>query len=120
MRVAEGQSYLSRAVGFNPQIEIDYQSLQVSKGDVFLLATDGVYERVDAAFLVQTIEQATDLGTAASRIVQEALQRGSPDNLTVQIVVIDELPSADAVALSQQAVKFALPPILEARQLFDG
>ena len=120
VRVAERQSYLSRAVGFNPQIEIDYQSLQVSKGDVFLLATDGVYEHVDAAFLVQTIEQATDLDTAASRIVQEALLRGSTDNLTVQIVMIDELPSADAVALSQQAVKFALPPILEARQLFDG
>lgn len=42
IRVSEGQSYLSRAVGFNPQIEIDYLALQLEKGDVFLLASDGV------------------------------------------------------------------------------
>jgi serine/threonine protein phosphatase PrpC len=40
--VSEGQSYLARAVGFNPQIEIDYHALPVEKGDIYLLATDGV------------------------------------------------------------------------------
>src|ERR1700716_1188877 len=39
--VSAEQSYLSRALGINPQIEIDYQALQLEKGDVFLLATDG-------------------------------------------------------------------------------
>ena len=120
VRVAEGQSYLSRAMGFNPQIEIDYQALQLEKGDVFLLATDGVYEHVDAAFICLTVQQSQSLDDAARQIVQEALQRGSTDNLTLQIVVIDELPGADAVAVSQQAAKLALPPILEPRQLFDG
>ena len=42
--VSSQQSYLGRALGVNPQIEIDYQSLQVEKGDIFVLATDGVYE----------------------------------------------------------------------------
>jgi serine/threonine protein phosphatase PrpC len=40
--VSSEQSYLSRAVGFNPQIEIDYQPLPVDAGDVFVLASDGV------------------------------------------------------------------------------
>src|SRR3974390_1767027 len=38
LRVSEDQSYLSRALGIDPQLEIDYQNLQVEKGDVFLLA----------------------------------------------------------------------------------
>src|SRR6185503_20093880 len=53
--VSEEQSYLSRAVGFNPVIEIDYQALQVAKGDAFLLASDGVYEHVDPAFIVEQL-----------------------------------------------------------------
>ena len=44
--ISSQQSYLGRALGVNPQIEIDYQSHQVEKGDVFVLATDGVYEHV--------------------------------------------------------------------------
>ena len=47
--VSSEQSYLSRALGINPQIEIDYRTLQIETGDVFLLATDGVYEHVERA-----------------------------------------------------------------------
>ena len=119
--VSEGQSYLSRAVGFNPQIEIDYQALQLEKGDVFLLASDGVYEHVDSAFMAQAVQNGQgDLDAAARSIVEEALQRGSPDNLTVQIAVINELPSHNVSDIHQQLSGLALPPILEAREFFDG
>lgn len=119
--VSEQQSYLSRAVGFNPQIEIDYQALQVEKGDVFLLASDGVYEHVDASFMVDAVQRGRgDLDRAARAIVEEALQRGSKDNLTVQIVVIDELPGQDAGEIHQQLSGLSLPPILEARMTIDG
>src|SRR3978361_855633 len=46
--VSSEQNYLSRALGINPHIEIDYRALQLEKGDVFLLATDGAYEHVGA------------------------------------------------------------------------
>src|SRR6266852_8860516 len=39
--ISSEQSYLSRALGINPQIEIDYQTLQIENADVFVLATDG-------------------------------------------------------------------------------
>ena len=51
--ISSQQSYLGRALGVNPQIEIDYQSHQVEKGDVFVLATDGVYEHVSARFIAE-------------------------------------------------------------------
>src|SRR3954463_13271522 len=38
--ISSEQNYLSRALGVNPQIEIDYQAVQVETDDVFLLATD--------------------------------------------------------------------------------
>src|SRR5882757_3659637 len=35
--VSSAQSYLGRALGVNPQVEIDYQTFKVDKGDTFLL-----------------------------------------------------------------------------------
>ncbi len=122
--VSEGQSHLSRAVGFRPQIEIDYQALAIEQGDTFLLASDGVYEHVDAAFITQAVQREKgehgDLDRAARAIVAEALQRGSTDNLTVQIVVVTDLPQHDAQGLQQQLSALALPPLLAAREMMDG
>ncbi|MEO7391383.1 MAG: bifunctional protein-serine/threonine kinase/phosphatase [Ramlibacter sp.] len=121
VRVSESQSYLSRAVGFNPQIEIDYVALHVDEGDVFLLASDGVYEHVDATFMAEAVRQGrADLDAAARAIVQRAFEQGSSDNLTVQIVAIDELPSEEAGELHRRVSELALPPILEARMTLDG
>jgi serine/threonine protein phosphatase PrpC len=121
VRVSREQSYLARAVGFNPQVEIDYHALHVEAGDVFVLATDGVYEHVSASFIAEAIQRrCSDLDAAARAIVEEAYQRGSDDNLTVQIVVIDALPGRDAGTLRRQVSELALPPILEARTTIDG
>ncbi|MGE5638738.1 MAG: protein phosphatase 2C domain-containing protein, partial [Clostridia bacterium] len=119
--VSGGESYLSRAVGFNPQVEIDYHSLEIERGDVFLLATDGVHEHVDGPFVAGAIRQAQgDLDGAARAIVEEAYRRGSADNLTVQIVVVEDLPEHGLSELQQQLARLQPAPLLEARDEIDG
>jgi serine/threonine protein phosphatase PrpC len=119
--VSSEQSYLGRALGVNPQVEIDYLALQVEKDDVFLLATDGVYEYVAARFVIDAIKgNATDLDLAATAIVEEASRQGSPDNLTVQIVRVDQLADGEAGEVFGQSSELPLPPLLEARMVFDG
>ncbi len=119
--IGADQSYVSRAVGFKAQIDIDYQALPVEKNDVFLLASDGVYEHVKSAFVIDAIARyKADLDQAAQVIVTEALKCGSLDNLTVQIVVVDDLPAQDASEIHRQITELALPPLLSARQIFDG
>jgi len=119
--VSSQQTYLGRALGINPQIEIDYQTLRIEKGDVFLLATDGVYEYVNARFIVSTInDNLADFDRAAKIIVDEAFRHGSPDNLTIQIVRVDELPQAEASEVFAPSSELPPPPLLEARALFDG
>ncbi len=119
--VSSEQSYLARALGANPQIEIDYRVLPLARGDVFVLATDGVYEHVAPRFVAGTIAgNGDDLDRAAQLIVEEALSKGSPDNLTVQIVRIDDLPEGDASEALGQRSELPLPPLLEPRMLFDG
>ncbi|HET7887371.1 MAG TPA: bifunctional protein-serine/threonine kinase/phosphatase [Bradyrhizobium sp.] len=119
--VSSEQTYLGRALGINPQIEIDYQALSAETGDVFVLATDGVYEHVSGRFIATAVrEHPADLDAVARRIVDEALQHGSQDNLTIQIVRIDETPSREASEILQPSSELPLPPLLEARSVFDG
>lgn len=119
--VSPEQTYLSRALGMKPQIEIDYQIRQVEQGDIFVMATDGIYEHVAPDFLIQAVEeQRADLDAAAEAIVYEAFTQGSPDNLTVQIVRIDELPEGAVTEAVGQAATLPLPPLLEPRTEFEG
>src|SRR5256884_5710269 len=54
--ISSEQSYLGRALGANPQIEIDYQMLRVEKGDTFLLVTDGIYEHLGRRQIAKAIK----------------------------------------------------------------
>jgi serine/threonine protein phosphatase PrpC/predicted Ser/Thr protein kinase len=119
--VSQDKSYLSRALGINPHLEIDYRSLQVEEGDVFILATDGVYEHASAQCIAAAInENEHDLDKAAKAVLDTAYQHGSTDNLTVQIVKIDSLPLQSAHEAYQQLTEIPFPPTLEARMIFDG
>ncbi len=119
--VSREQSYLGRALGINPQLEIDYRAAGVAQGDVFILATDGIHEHVTAKFLIDVLsERCEDLDAVARAIVVEALEQGSDDNLTVQLVRIDEVPQAEAMEVQRQLDDLPLPPELAPRMVFDG
>ncbi|MBK7354868.1 bifunctional protein-serine/threonine kinase/phosphatase [Propionivibrio sp.] len=119
--VSPDQSYLSRAMGINPQLEIDYRTLQVEEGDIYVLSTDGVYEFADANCILASISCCGgDLDQAARSIAEQAYRQGSPDNLTVQIVRVEELPSPEANEIFRQLSELPFAPLLDARAIFDG
>lgn len=120
VRVSSQQSYLARALGMDRRLDIDYLSVPVSIGDLFFLATDGVYEFVDGALVVSLINQHADLDAAARAIVDAAFEKGSGDNLTAQLVRIDNLPRPEANEMYRQLVELPFPPLPEPRMDFDG
>jgi serine/threonine protein phosphatase PrpC len=119
--VSQEKSYLSRAMGINSQLEIDYEALHVDRGDIFLFVTDGIYESVNSRFMINTINDCSDDLNAAMKIIaEEAYEQGSTDNLTAQVVRIDKLPNQDVNDIYQQLTELPFPPILDARMVFDG
>ena len=119
--VSSEQSYLGRALGVNQQIEIDYRTVPIETGDIFVLATDGVYEHVNPRFIAEIAGRNDgDFDGAAKTIVEEAYRQGSSDNLTVQILRIDALPDGQASDIVGQAADLPCPPLLEPRMVLDG
>lgn len=119
--LSKEESFLSRALGVNDQLEVDYQTHRLDIGDVFVLATDGIYEFVNETKIVELIRQYTaDLDIAAKAIADEAYHQGSDDNLTVQLLRVDTLPDYDESEVYQQMTALPFPPRLEARMQFDG
>ena len=118
--VDDDTSYLTRALGIHDTLEMDYKSLLVNVGDTFILATDGVYDFLSDKGIAATINQSITLETAAKEIVDQALENGSNDNLTVQIVRIENLPTQQVTELQQQVHQLPPPPQLCARMEIDG
>ncbi len=121
VRVSAEQSYLSRALGFDSHLEIDYLALPVQQGDCFLLASDGVYDYINADIVAQLMAQhGTDADAIATGLVDHAYAQGSTDNLTALWLVVDQLPDPDALGLYQQLHTLPVAPLLDTRQIFEG
>jgi hypothetical protein len=108
------QSYLGRALGVNPQIEIDYRCSRSRRGCV---CAGGRRRRpCRAALYGDAIRMA--LGTWMRLANDRRGLSARAGNLTMQIVRIDELPDGQAGELFGQASK-PLPPLLKPGRI-DG
>ncbi|MEM7191388.1 MAG: bifunctional protein-serine/threonine kinase/phosphatase [Pseudomonadota bacterium] len=96
VQVSADESYLGRALGMAPAIEIDHVAAELRADDVFVLTTDGVHDFVSPNDIVKEISASDTLESAAASIVGKALEAGSTDNLTIQIVRIADLADEDA------------------------
>ena len=121
VRLSAAETYLGRALGAGPSVDIDYHCWPIDVGDIYLLATDGAYEHLDAAAIHEALQaHPSDFDAAAAALTATALARGSQDNITVQIVRIDALPHEQAAQHLAQREGLRLPPPLQARMRFEG
>jgi serine/threonine protein phosphatase PrpC len=70
VRLSSAESYLGRALGAGPTVEIDYRCWEAEPGEVYLLATDGVYEYLDAAAVRPAGRTRRRSGRAAAALVR--------------------------------------------------
>ena len=118
------EHYLTRALGIHQQLDLDYSTVSLNRHDVFLLATDGIYEFCTENYLQEHLSQCTnansDLNARCQEVMAQALAAGSDDNLTLQILVVEQLPEQRLDEVQQQASAFLLPPELKPRMVFEG
>ncbi|MBA3034591.1 MAG: bifunctional protein-serine/threonine kinase/phosphatase [Gammaproteobacteria bacterium] len=115
----ELKNVLSRAVGLDEKLSVDYADGNLEEGDLFLIASDGVWGTLGDAKLARLLQ---DKGTAeelAARIAFAATENGAQDNCTALVLRVNSLPRdslRDAVA---RVGALPLPPRLKPGQLLD-
>jgi protein phosphatase len=80
---------LSRAVGIEPDVEVELTVEAPVHGDVYLLCSDGLSRMVNADEIAGTLSQVTDLDEATKTLTEMANERGGRDNITVILVRVD-------------------------------
>ncbi len=119
--VSNDKEYLSRALGVDIHLNIDYKTLPIEAGDIYFLSTDGVHDFInDRTLQTLIVENATNLEQAAQRICEQASANKSDDNITCQLVRIDTLPEEDKDELYEKLTKLPFPPDLKGGNVMDG
>jgi protein phosphatase len=89
------RSIITRALGPEPEVEIDTATYRARDGDVFLLCSDGLTTMVKEPRIVELLAGAPSLEQGVSRLVREANDSGGRDNITVVAFRVEEgVPSA--------------------------
>jgi len=82
------RNQITRALGYEKNIEIDFYNIDVKKGDMYLFCTDGLTVKVSSGELLTMLEQEKDLNVILKNMVELANQRGGDDNITAIIVKV--------------------------------
>ena len=112
--------YLSRALGIDSSLQIDYKTDELQKNDIYLQTSDGVHDFLKEKELVQILSMPHATKEIAKRLVEKAISNQSDDNLSAQVILIRELPNATKQEVYDKLSELPLPPELEPGMKLDG
>jgi protein phosphatase len=79
---------LTSVVGSRDDVKPGARDEQLVSGDTFVLCSDGVHGRLDSASITEVLKGASTAPDRATRLVDEALTRGSTDNATALVLTV--------------------------------
>jgi len=110
---------LLRSVGAQDHLVVDYQQGDLQVGDVFILMSDGVHGEVSARRLPEYAALA-DARTASEKLVDQALAKGSNDNVSAIVVRVRGLQEATLADANRLAQALPIPTRLKVADVLDG
>jgi protein phosphatase len=77
------RSIITRALGPEPEVEVDVQTTPAQPGDVFLICSDGLTTMLGDDQIARLLSRASSMPAAVRALVDEANRAGGRDNITV-------------------------------------
>ncbi len=113
------RSRLTRAIGLDDVVRLDYAQGDARVGDCFVLTTDGIHGSLKATKLA-LLARAGTAQQASDSLVATALAAGSNDNVTALVL---RLTGVDARQLNDELAdgrRLPAPPLLKVGDVLDG
>jgi serine/threonine protein phosphatase PrpC len=76
------RSIITRALGPEPEVDVDVQTVPAKPGDVFLICSDGLTTMLGEEQIAKLLSGATSMEAATRGLVDEANRAGGRDNIT--------------------------------------
>lgn len=80
------KNVLLRALGTEQEVKMDIRTIMFEEGDLLLLCSDGLSNKVPATELARILEAPISIDEKASELVDQANQAGGEDNITLVIL----------------------------------
>jgi hypothetical protein len=111
---------LSRAVGLDPRVLLDFSDGELAVDDRFLLVSDGVWGVLPDALIAEVLLDHPEPQAAAAALTSLALAQGGHDNATAVVVDVLALPPGSLRDSLESAARLPLPHRLRVGHELDG
>jgi len=103
------RSIITRALGPEPDVEVDTWTYPARAGDVVLLCSDGLTSMISEERVREILATHDNLDEAADALINEANEAGGRDNITVVLFRLEEAGVGDGTADQETMVGVAAP-----------
>ena len=110
---------LTRGIGLDIHLHLDFVSEELRKGDLFVFCSDGLTDWIPDDHIRSVLGEEDDLQRACERLTDLALAQGSQDNVTCEIVRILDLPSETCAEIEEGRVELPFPKKVRAGMFID-
>ena len=111
---------LSRALGVETEVRLDYGTQPVAVHDRFLLCSDGVHGFLTDESIADILRERSAPGDTARALVAAALQSDSTDNCTALVLDVVGLPAAESADIGAAIMQLPLIPVPLGGETIDG
>ncbi len=113
-------SILSRALGVDTEVRLDYATQPMARHDRFLLCSDGVHGFLTAETIADILRERSASEDCARALVAAALHSGSTDNCTALVLDVVDLPTAESADIGAAIMQLPLIPVPIDGETVDG
>lgn len=118
--ISKSQPVLSRAMGMDSQIHVDYQSVPIKEGDILLSTSDGVHDFLDCAGISQVLSEPISAEEKSRKLCDVSLMQKSDDNISAVVMDIKVLTSENIDDFNARLTRLPFPPSLDVGMKIDG
>jgi len=119
-RLDENKATLSRALGMDNHVNLDYGRVPIEEGDMLLLSSDGIHDFLDKSKIIALLAQDKSADEISRELVDAALANNSDDNISAVIARVQSLPEESLDDYSVKLTRLPFPPELSIGMKIDG
>jgi serine/threonine protein phosphatase PrpC len=111
---------LSRALGVETEVRLDYTAQPMARHDRFLLCSDGVHGFLTAEAIADILRERSASEDCARALVVAAFNSGSTDNCTALVLDVVDLPTAESADIGTAIMQLPLISVPTGGETVDG